>query len=114
MAITMPTRAQSMCGLRWVSFTIGEYACHGGRRVPDDAAGASCIGRSGERRDIPDVDAREQRMGERSADGGARDVVEERRQNEHDRQEHERALQVVGQEVRQRQHSTNSKGIWGM
>jgi hypothetical protein len=75
---------------------------HRGRGVADDASRAAGVGGGDDRDEVSDPDpAAEQRLRRRAADQRGRDVVEERRRDEHDAEQHECTGPVIGQERRQ-------------
>ena len=75
---------------------------HRGRRVTDDAAGAAAVRRGNDGGEKADVHAPlEDGRCDRAADDRGGDVVEERRQHEHDREQREPALPAVRQKSRQ-------------
>ena len=72
---------------------------HRGRGVADDAAGAAGVRRRDDRGEVADVDFAAEHMARHgAADQRRRDVVEEARQHEHDHQQRDAALPVVGQD----------------
>ncbi len=76
---------------------------HRRRRVADHAAGATGVRRCDDRRQVTDVHlAPEEHLGHRAADHRGSDVVQEARHHEHAGEQHEAALPVVRQQVRQR------------
>ncbi len=75
---------------------------HGRRRVSHDAARAAGVRGRDDRREIADVDlGAEQGVRHGAADQRRSDVVEKRRQHEHDHEQRETTLPVVRKEARQ-------------
>ena len=81
---------------------------HRRRRVADDTARPTRVGRRDDAGQVADVDLLEERVSHRAADHRAGDVVEERGEHEDDHEEEKGALPIVGQHTREEPEGCDS------